>query len=57
MVNAETGVVYYAEHSLSLVPKMNAEQREKLAELIGNGEIEEIDYLNMDLECKDFARE
>lgn len=56
-VNAETGVAYAAEQSLAHVPKMTAEQREKWSKAYGNGSSDEIDYLSMDIDCKDFARE
>ena len=57
LVNAETGVVYYAEQSFSHVPKMNKKQREIWDKAYGKGEVDKFDYLSMDIDCKDFARE
>ena len=56
-VNAETGVAYSAEQRYSHVPKMTAEQHEKWSKAYGNGDSDAIDYLSMDIDCKDFARE
>ncbi|NLI54478.1 MAG: hypothetical protein GX417_09175 [Clostridiales bacterium] len=56
-VNAETGVAYAAEQNYAHVPKMTLEQREKWSEAYGNGDSEAIDYLSMNIDCYDFARE
>ena len=56
-VNAETGVAYAAEQSHSHVPKMTAEQHEKWSKAYANGDPVKIDYMTMDVECNDFARE
>ena len=56
-VNAETGVAYYAEQRYSHVPKMTVEQREKFSKAYGNGDALSIDWVSMDVDCYDFARE
>jgi hypothetical protein len=56
-VNAETGVAYYAEQRYSHVPKMTVEQHEKWSKAYANSDSDAIDYLSMDVDCKDFARE
>lgn len=55
-VNAETGVAYSAEQYGHL-PEMTAEQREKFNKAYGNGDALSIDWLSMDVDCYDFARE
>lgn len=55
-VNAETGVAYSAEQNGHL-PEMTVEQREKLNKAYGNGDVLSIDWLSMDVDCYDFARE
>jgi len=55
-VNAETGVAYSAEQ-YSHLPEMTAEQREKFSKAYGNGDALSIDWLSMDVDCYDFARE
>lgn len=56
-VNAETGVAYSAEQRYSHVPKMTVEQREKWSKAYANGDSDAIDYLSMDIDCNDLARE
>jgi len=56
-VNAETGVAYSAEQRYSHVPKMTVEQREKWSKAYANGDSDAIDYVSMDIDCTDFARE
>lgn len=55
-VNAETGVAYSAEQYGHL-PEITVEQREKLNKAYGNGDVLSIDWLSMDVDCYDFARE
>ena len=55
-VNAETGVAYSAEQYGHL-PEMTTEQREKFNKAYGNGDALSIDWLSMDVDCDDFARE
>ena len=55
-VNAETGVAYCAEQH-GHVPKMTQAQREKWEKAYANGDSNAIDYLSMDSECYDFARD
>jgi len=55
-VNAESGVAYSAEQYGHL-PEMTAEQREKFTKAYGNGDALSIDWLSMDVDCYDFARE
>ena len=57
LVNAETGIAYSAEQSYSHVPKMTAAQREKWSKAYANGDSLKIDYMSMDVDCMDFARE
>lgn len=56
-VNAETGIAYAAEQRYSHVPQMTEAQREKWEKAYANGDSDAIDYLSMDVDCRDFARE
>ncbi|MDD4312634.1 MAG: hypothetical protein PHW41_09155 [Eubacteriales bacterium] len=56
-VNAETGVAYYASRSSSLVPIMTPEQHQQFQNALPNGDWSKFDYLKLDKESKDFARD
>ena len=56
-VNADTGIAYYASRSSSLVPIMTSEQHQLFQDSIPNGDFSKFDFLRMDEDTKDFARD
>ena len=56
-VNADTGIAYFASRSSSLVPIMTSEQHQLFQDSIPNGDLSKFDYLRMDEDTKDFARD
>ena len=56
-VNADTGIAYFASRSSSLVPIMTSEQHQLFQDSIPNGDFSKFDFLKMDEDTKDYARD